>query len=275
MMFLSVSMGGFLLLLRICWSHGERNIPYYRSATRSLATRVRKRDNVEHSTKAFNDDEYPTWNLFRIAASQNFIRAGSKLLKIVEPFQKGRPCIVAGASLFLLQQYQQSREQESEKTKMVTTNPIMRSVIFWWRAFPAIAHYKFVKFWVFTVNSHYTLEERDIIWNKLHEKYAPVAYEIMEDFRGLFGKFGQMLSSRPDFMPLQYVELFTGLQDSLPPLPYEDIKEMIDFALRKKFDGSLMFEDLFESFDPIPLGVASIGQVSIEYNFIHDTDFRK
>jgi predicted unusual protein kinase regulating ubiquinone biosynthesis (AarF/ABC1/UbiB family) len=67
------------------------------------------------------------------------------------------------------------------------------------------------------------------------------------------------MSARSDFMPVQYVELFASVQDSIPQWPIEHAKAIVEETL--KSEHGLAFEDVFESIDPLALGCASIGQV--------------
>ena len=70
---------------------------------------------------------------------------------------------------------------------------------------------------------------------------------------------GQILSSRPDFMPFQYVHYFTNLQDKIPAYDTELIQKTANEALRRDCPAFGLYEDLI--LDPTPLGSASIGQV--------------
>lgn len=76
-----------------------------------------------------------------------------------------------------------------------------------------------------------------------------------EELGPTFVKLGQLLSTRPDLLPESYIEEFTRLQDSVQPLPFETVKTIIEEQLGKKL------EEAYSSFDPVPIGAASIGQV--------------
>jgi ubiquinone biosynthesis protein len=76
-----------------------------------------------------------------------------------------------------------------------------------------------------------------------------------EELGPLFIKFGQILSTRSDLLPDAYRLELAKLQDEVIPLPVNRIIEVIREDL-----GSAP-EELFASFDPEPLGSASIGQV--------------
>jgi ubiquinone biosynthesis protein len=70
-----------------------------------------------------------------------------------------------------------------------------------------------------------------------------------------FVKIGQLLSTRPDVVPDSFLVELRRLQDEVPPAPYEGVAEVI----RAELGGAP--EEVFLSFDPIPLAAASIGQV--------------
>jgi ubiquinone biosynthesis protein len=70
-----------------------------------------------------------------------------------------------------------------------------------------------------------------------------------------FVKLGQVLSSRPDLLPPDFVEELSLLQDQTPPLPFGEVQKQIEEGL-----GHGMTE-LFASFDEEPLASASIAQV--------------
>lgn len=77
----------------------------------------------------------------------------------------------------------------------------------------------------------------------------------LADLGGAFIKVGQALSTRPDFIPPEYVAELSKLQDAAPPVPFERICQVICDEL-----GQLP-ENIFDEFDPQPLASASIGQV--------------
>ena len=68
-------------------------------------------------------------------------------------------------------------------------------------------------------------------------------------------KLGQVLSTRPDLLPGPYIEELEHLQDDVAPMPLEQIEQTIEEELHARISK------LFASFDPKPLGSASLGQV--------------
>lgn len=68
-------------------------------------------------------------------------------------------------------------------------------------------------------------------------------------------KFGQMLASRPDLLPPEYLNEFTTLQDRADTFPSEEARKIIETELGKPVD------ELFSKFNDEPAGAASIAQV--------------
>ncbi len=68
-------------------------------------------------------------------------------------------------------------------------------------------------------------------------------------------KLGQVLSTRPDLLPRPYIEELEHLQDDVPPMTLEQVEQAIEEELHARISK------LFMSFDPEPLGSASLGQV--------------
>jgi len=69
-----------------------------------------------------------------------------------------------------------------------------------------------------------------------------------------FIKLGQLLSTRPDVLPPEYVEEFEDLQDNVPPAPWEGAERVIEEDL-----GPV--DEWFVDFDTEAISGASLGQV--------------
>lgn len=102
-------------------------------------------------------------------------------------------------------------------------------------------------------------QKRDLVFDSLHNRYAQPALDIVFHLRGLYVKMGQILSSRPDFMPTQYVQCFTELQDNIPPWETDVVQSIAVAALNNECPAFADYESLV--LDPVALGSASIGQV--------------
>lgn len=78
---------------------------------------------------------------------------------------------------------------------------------------------------------------------------------VLEELGPSFIKLGQLLSTRADLFPPEYIEEFTKLQDQVPPVPFSDIKKVIQQDLRRPL------EDVFAAFTSESMAAASVAQV--------------
>src|SRR5882757_2727225 len=91
-----------------------------------------------------------------------------------------------------------------------------------------------------------------------HQRNARRIEAAIIRLRGLFIKVGQLISIMANFLPDAFREELRGLQDQVPPRPYEDIEA----RLREEFGGRAPSE-VFAEFNAEPVASASIGQVHI------------
>ncbi|GBD16296.1 putative protein kinase UbiB [bacterium HR26] len=77
----------------------------------------------------------------------------------------------------------------------------------------------------------------------------------LEELGPTFIKIGQVLSTREDLLPAEYISELARLRDRVPPVPTDAVVQEIE----RTFGRPLA--DLFSEFDPEPLASASIGQV--------------
>ena len=77
----------------------------------------------------------------------------------------------------------------------------------------------------------------------------------MEEMGPTFVKLGQVLATRVDLFPLDWIAEFEKLQDQATAIPYEELVPHLEAALGKSLESA------FARIDPKPIGVASIGQV--------------
>jgi ubiquinone biosynthesis protein len=72
--------------------------------------------------------------------------------------------------------------------------------------------------------------------------------------KGAFAKLGQLAAVRVDALPPDAVAALAALRDSVPPLPFERIRAVVEEELGRPL------ETVFAEFEPTPLGAASIAQ---------------
>jgi aarF domain-containing kinase len=73
--------------------------------------------------------------------------------------------------------------------------------------------------------------------------------------QGLLIKTAQFLSSRPDVVPDEYIEVLSRLQDEVPPEQFATVRRLVEKELGRPL------EDVFERFDEQPIASASLAQV--------------
>ena len=89
----------------------------------------------------------------------------------------------------------------------------------------------------------------------LHRKNASLIREKALEMKGVMIKVGQFLSSRKDFLPDEYIEELSQLQDQVTPHDFAEIRQRIIDEL-----GSAP-EEIFSEFEKEPIAAASLGQV--------------
>lgn len=70
-----------------------------------------------------------------------------------------------------------------------------------------------------------------------------------------FIKLGQLLSTRADIFPPDYIEEFKKLQDQVPPLPFRQIRKVLERELDRPVS------EIFADFNPDAAAAASVAQV--------------
>ena len=79
--------------------------------------------------------------------------------------------------------------------------------------------------------------------------------ETLAELGPTFIKLGQILSSRPDILPADFIAELSHLQDRAAPMPVQTVFELIEKGLGRSAP------QLFASIDPEPMASASIAQV--------------
>jgi ubiquinone biosynthesis protein len=121
-----------------------------------------------------------------------------------------------------------------------------------------VARHGFGEFWDRTRISE-VLGRRDE-----HERPSPAEVrastarrfrDVLTELGPTFIKLGQILSSRPDILPPDFIAELSNLQDQVAPMPVEVVFRGIEESLGRPA------AEIFASIDPLPLASASIAQV--------------
>lgn len=86
-------------------------------------------------------------------------------------------------------------------------------------------------------------------------RQAQALREALEDAGGAFVKLGQVLSTRSDVLPPEFLDELSHLQQRVPPADWPSIRALLEQELKRPL------EEVFSSFEEAPLAAASIGQV--------------
>jgi ubiquinone biosynthesis protein len=78
---------------------------------------------------------------------------------------------------------------------------------------------------------------------------------LLNDLGPTFVKLGQILSTRADLLPAEFIEELSTLQDQVPPISLEEVR----IQIRESFGRDP--EELFRTIEPQPVAAASIAQV--------------
>lgn len=81
-----------------------------------------------------------------------------------------------------------------------------------------------------------------------------VLRNILVELGPVYVKLGQLLSTRPDLLPQEYIDELTALQAEVPPVPWQDVETVIRQQLR------LPIEEAFKTINPQPVAAGSIAQ---------------
>jgi ubiquinone biosynthesis protein len=88
-----------------------------------------------------------------------------------------------------------------------------------------------------------------------HYSRAERTRMAIEELGPTFIKLGQILSTRPDLIPAEFVDEFEKLQDHVAPFEFGEVRRIVEEELGRPI------ESVFQSFLEEPLAAASIGQV--------------
>jgi len=135
-----------------------------------------------------------------------------------------------------------------------------RAIEFYKRVLPVLAAYKAKEVQLDLkrkLGNEVTQEEEDQIWKDLDEWGSQRIADTIQEMKGFYVKTGQVISTRVDLFPEAYTSKLQQLQDGIEPMPFDLVEKVV---CQELLDGAPLSE-LFATFDPEPLGSASIAQV--------------
>ncbi|HWU35364.1 MAG TPA: ubiquinone biosynthesis regulatory protein kinase UbiB [Methylovorus sp.] len=100
-----------------------------------------------------------------------------------------------------------------------------------------------------------TLIRALLFWRPISAPRGERLRLALEALGPIFVKFGQMLSTRRDLIPLDIADELAKLQDRVPPFPYEQAAAIMEEAY------GMPVAQVFERFDITPIASASVAQV--------------
>jgi ubiquinone biosynthesis protein len=94
-----------------------------------------------------------------------------------------------------------------------------------------------------------------LFWRRLERPRGERLRLALEALGPIFVKFGQVLSTRRDLIPLDIADELAKLQDRVPPFPVEHVYRTLERTYH------LPVDQVFEHFDPVAIASASVAQV--------------
>ena len=98
-------------------------------------------------------------------------------------------------------------------------------------------------------------QEKSVVLSRSFYPSPQRIRRVLEELGPTFVKLGQLMSTRADMFPPEYLEEFKKLQDRVAPVPFEEIRAVIEKDLKQPV------EKVFVSVEEKSLAAASVAQV--------------
>ncbi|HEX2869046.1 MAG TPA: AarF/ABC1/UbiB kinase family protein [Ignavibacteriales bacterium] len=106
-----------------------------------------------------------------------------------------------------------------------------------------------------TAGTDDTMLEDEIVSGDIKKGDPEQLAHDLEELGPTFIKLGQLLSTRPDFLPQPYLDALARLQDNVKPFAFEEVEHIVQDELGARISKAFM------EFNPEPMAAASLGQV--------------
>eukprot|EP00127_Corallochytrium_limacisporum_P002949 Clim_evm38s143 gene=Clim_evmTU38s143 len=95
------------------------------------------------------------------------------------------------------------------------------------------------------------------LWHELHQRAAERLLALCRHNGGVYIKLGQHVGALDYLLPEEYVNTLRILHDEAPTDSWNEVVRMVESQL----PNGKKLNDVFSSFDPVPVGAASLAQV--------------
>ena len=120
-----------------------------------------------------------------------------------------------------------------------------------WTAFRVWSRYKTLAWWDRLLRRD--PEARDL--HTVHQKNADQIFNTAVTLRGMLVKMCQVIGTRSDIFPREFVDTLSKCHDRLPPRDFDVIKQVVEEDLGTDL------ESVYSEFEPTPTAAASLAQV--------------
>ena len=138
---------------------------------------------------------------------------------------------------------------------LATDEGSRRSLVFWSNIFPIYLHYRGVQF----LNRDLGVisdAHAERLYADCNERYTYKVRDITYSMRGFFLKQAQLLSTRDDFVPKEYMRWVKDTQDNVPSeLKHGGAKEYVAKLLKEELGQD--FDQVFEDWEEEALGIGN------------------